>query len=83
MSDELITIWDLCEYLGVKYRWVRDEAESGRLPCLKIKKDRGHGYRYLFSRATVNRILLARAAKITPPTPPYTTIFDVVQGPLS
>lgn len=40
---------------GVPAIWLRDEADAGRIPCLRA------GRRILFDRETVERILLDRA----------------------
>jgi len=42
--------------LGVSAQWLRDEANSGKLPCVKA------GKRYLFNVTTVETILAERAA---------------------
>ena len=45
--------------LRVTVRWLRDEAEAGRLPCLKA------GDRFLFCPKTVEAALLKRARGTT------------------
>jgi hypothetical protein len=43
--------------LGVTARWLRSEADAGRVPCLKAER------RYLFDAPTVERLMRERAAK--------------------
>ncbi len=44
--------------LGVPRSWLRDEAEAGRVPCLKA------GKRILFDVQLTEQLLLDRARKI-------------------
>ena len=55
MSD-LLPLPILARYLRVSPTWLRQEAETGRLPAVRA----GRG-QYLFSRPLVERELLKRA----------------------
>jgi excisionase family DNA binding protein len=46
----------LARRLGVTQRWLRDEADAGRVPHLRA------GSRYLFSPTAVEEVLADRAA---------------------
>ena len=46
----------MARHLRVTVAWLRDEADAGRVPCLKA------GPRYLFSPDAVERVLAERAA---------------------
>jgi hypothetical protein len=46
----------LATHLKLPRKWLRQEALSGRLPCLKI------GRKLLFNLAAVERVLAERAA---------------------
>ena len=63
MENELLTLPQLARRLKVSQRWLRDEAEAGRIPCLNA----GSG-RYLFSSTAVERALLERANRATEAT---------------
>ena len=54
--NDLLTLHKLALHLRLPRRWLREEADSGRLPCLKV------GGRYLFSRKAVEAALAKRAA---------------------
>jgi excisionase family DNA binding protein len=43
--------------LGVTQQWLRDQADTGKIPCLKA------GNRYLFNPAAVQESLAAKAAR--------------------
>jgi len=43
--------------LGVTQKWMRAEAEAGRIPCLRA------GRRFLFNPAAVEQAFAARAAQ--------------------
>ena len=47
----------MARQLGVESKWLRAEAESGRLPHIKANKT------ILFDADTVERILLSRASQ--------------------
>ena len=54
-STRLTPLSVLARRLRVPTRWLRAEAESGRLPAVRAENQ------YLFDAATVERILLERA----------------------
>lgn len=51
----LLPLGPMARFLGVPVRWLRCEAESGRLPCLKADKV------LLFDADLVERLLAERA----------------------
>ena len=53
---EIITDSQLARILRVSVRWLRDEAEGGRLPCIRAER------RFLFNRQAVVSALAERAA---------------------
>lgn len=56
-SDQrLESLGDAALLLDVPRRWLRGEAEAGRVPCLKA------GTRLLFNVALVRQLLLKRAS---------------------
>jgi excisionase family DNA binding protein len=55
-NEELLSLPELAHALNLPEAWIKDEADAGRLPHLKI------GKRYRFSRNAVIRTLAARAA---------------------
>jgi hypothetical protein len=54
-QGELLTLPSMARTLRVTQRWLRREAEAGRVPAVKADS------RFLFSRAAVERALLERA----------------------
>jgi hypothetical protein len=54
--DELLTIGPMARRVGVTVGWLRDEADAGRVPCLRA------GERRLFNPEAVRRVLAERAA---------------------
>lgn len=52
----LLPLNRMARRLRVTIGWLRDEADAGRVPCLRA------GKRYLFSPEAVERELAARAA---------------------
>ena len=56
MSD-LCSLGRMARRLGVPAKWLKAEADEGRVPCLKF------GRRYLFSAAAVQEALAVVAAK--------------------
>lgn len=56
MSD-LCTLHKLAYELKLPREWLRDEADAGRMPCLRIEG------RYFFNRAAVEQALATRATK--------------------
>ena len=57
MSD-LFCLSRMARRLGVTQRWLRDQADAGKVPC--IKADR----RYLFNPAAVQETLATKAAQV-------------------
>jgi excisionase family DNA binding protein len=55
---ELLNLSRMARRLGVTAKWLRDEADAGRIPHLKTG-----GKRYLFSVEAVQRALAERASK--------------------
>lgn len=55
-TSPLITDALLARMLRVPVKWLREEAEAARLPCVKA------GSRYLFNRVAVEATLAERAA---------------------
>jgi excisionase family DNA binding protein len=58
-SPPLMGLARMARRLGVTQRWLRDEADAGRVPHLRA------GTRYLFAPAAVEAALAARAARKT------------------
>jgi len=54
---DLLTLPRMSRRLGVTQQWLRDEADEGRVPCLKA------GSRYLFNPEAVQDALAAKAAR--------------------
>lgn len=57
MSD-LLTLSRMARRLGVPKQWLREQAETGRVPCLKA------GSRYLFNALAVQEALASKAARM-------------------
>ncbi len=55
--DRLVDTISLARELRISRTWLADEADAGRLPCLRA------GRRRLFSYEAVTRALAARAAE--------------------
>jgi hypothetical protein len=55
-SPKLLTDSTMARRLRVTVRWLRAEADAGRIPCLKAEG------RYLFAPDAVEHALLERAA---------------------
>jgi hypothetical protein len=55
--DALLPLGRMARQLHVTSAWLRNEADAGRVPCLKA------GNRYLFAPEVVERVLAARAAQ--------------------
>ncbi len=51
----LLSLGQMARRLRVPVKWLREEADAGRIPGLKA------GKAYLFDRETVERVLLDRA----------------------
>jgi len=56
MSD-LLSLSRMARRLGVTQQWLRDQADAGKIPCLKA------GNRYLFNPVAVQEALAAKAAR--------------------
>ena len=54
-TRDLLSLHQLALRLRLPREWLREEADAGRLPCLKV------GPRYLFSLRAVEDALAARA----------------------
>ncbi len=52
----LLNLSRMARRLRVTVAWLRDEAEAGRVPCLRA------GTRYLFAPEAVERVLAERAS---------------------
>ena len=55
--SELLTLARMARRLGVTQRWLREQAEAGKVPCLKA------GKRYLFHGVAVQDAVATRAAQ--------------------
>jgi excisionase family DNA binding protein len=53
--NEVLTLNRMARRLGVTVRWLRAEADAGRVPCLRA------GRRYLFELSAVQAALARRA----------------------
>lgn len=56
MSD-LLSLSRMARRLGVTQQWLRDQADAGKIPCLKA------GNRYLFNPVAVQEALAEKAAR--------------------
>ena len=56
--SELLTLPRMARQVGVTAKWLRAEAEAGKVPCLRA------GSRFLFNSLAVKRALTKRAAKL-------------------
>ena len=56
MNDELLSLARMARRLGVTQKWLRTQADSGDIPCLKADN------RYLFNPAAVEEALADKAA---------------------
>jgi hypothetical protein len=56
VMSELLSLPRLARRLGITRKWLKAEADNGRLPCLKA------GGRYLFDLAAVQLVLRKRAS---------------------
>ena len=57
-ESPLVTDSQMARILRVNVRWLRAEADAGRIPCLKAE------LRYLFNRQAVEKCLAARAGEV-------------------
>jgi len=55
--SELLNLSRMARRLGVTAAWLRGQADSGSVPCIKA------GTRYLFNAEAVQNILGAKAAQ--------------------
>lgn len=55
--SELLSLSRLARRLGVTQQWLRDQADAGKIPCLKA------GNRYLFNPVAVQEALAAKATQ--------------------
>jgi hypothetical protein len=53
---ELLTLPRMARRLGVTQQWLRDQAEAGKVPCLKADR------RLLFNPVAVQEALASKAA---------------------
>lgn len=60
MNEQLLTLARLARRLGVTQHWLREEADAGRIPCLRA------GNRYLFSLEAMDNALAERASQCSP-----------------
>jgi hypothetical protein len=54
--EKLLPLGPMARKLRVAQKWLREEADAGRVPCLKAGRD------YLFSPSAVEEALASRAA---------------------
>ena len=54
---ELLSLSRLARRLGVTQDWLRDQADAGKVPCLRA------GKRYLFNVVAVQEALAVQAAR--------------------
>jgi hypothetical protein len=57
VNPKLLTLGPMARQLRLPVRWLRAEAEAGRVPCLRAEGA------FLFDPAAVESILLRRAAE--------------------
>jgi excisionase family DNA binding protein len=57
INQQLLSLPALADVLKLPERWLKHEADAGRIPHLKI------GKRYRFNRETVVAVLAQRAAE--------------------
>jgi hypothetical protein len=55
--NELLSLSRMARWLGVTQLWLRDQADAGKVPCLKA------GKRHLFNPVAVQETLAAKAAR--------------------
>ena len=59
---DLLSLSRMARRLGVTQQWLRDQADAGKIPCLKA------GNRFLFNPDAVIEFLAAAASLPNPPT---------------
>lgn len=57
VQDRLVDLHDLAELLDLPLRWLKTEAEQGRIPSLKVNRE------YRFNAIAVRDALFKRAAE--------------------
>ena len=60
--EELLNLATCAYRVGVPIRWLKTEADAGRIPCLRVGRKR------LFNTDAVRRALAEQAAHSTSPT---------------
>ncbi len=55
--NELLSLSRMARRLGVRQQWLREQADVGKIPCLKA------GNRYLFNPMAVQETLATKAAR--------------------
>lgn len=55
--NDLLSLSRMARRLGVTQQWLRNQADAGKIPCLKA------GKRYLFNPVAVQESLAAKAAR--------------------
>jgi hypothetical protein len=56
MDSSLLSLSRMARRLGVTQKWLRDEADANRVPCLRANR------RLLFAIVAVERALVERAS---------------------
>ncbi len=56
--NDLLSLSRMARRLAVTQRWLRDQADAGKVPCLKADN------RYLFNPAAVQEVLAEQAATV-------------------
>jgi excisionase family DNA binding protein len=57
VMNDLLSLSRLARRLGITQQWLRDQADAGKIPCLKA------GNRYLFNPLAVQEALAVKAAR--------------------
>jgi len=70
MNKKILSLFGLARELHLPVGWLKDEALSGRIPCLKI------GRRLRFNREAVEDSLAERACIRKPQTPRKPTVLS-------
>lgn len=68
--SELLSLPRAARRIGVTAKWLRTEADAGRVPCLRADS------RYLFDVDAVTHSLAKRAASPTPVAPDEGEVSD-------
>lgn len=55
LKAALVSLPDMAERLGVPPRWLKEQAEAGRVPCLRVRRE------LMFHDATTEAAVLAMA----------------------